>query len=133
MLEAALARFGCAPGHTRELALDFSDSSFDAVLICNLLHQLPEPELELREARRALKPSGVLVAPTFCHGQGWIAAATSRLLELTGFPIVTRFKGSELEQLITGEGFSIQEAQWFSGLLPVRLVVAISDKAQTVQ
>jgi phosphatidylethanolamine/phosphatidyl-N-methylethanolamine N-methyltransferase len=94
------------------LALDFPDASFDAVLICNLLHLLPDSAVALSEARRVLRPGGLLVAPTFCHAQGMLAAMVSRLLGLTGFPIVTRFQGTDLD------------ARWFSGILPVRFVVA---------
>ena len=106
------------------LALSFDDGTFDVVVIGNLLHLLPEPTAALAEARRVLKSGGLLLAPTFCHGQGALAQVVSRLLGLTGFPIVTRFRDRELDGLIEGAGFQSLDARWFQGLLPIRFVAA---------
>ena len=106
------------------LDLEFSDGSFDAVVIANLLHLLPDPGRALDEARRVLGSGGLLVAPTFCHGETVVAQVVSRLLGLTGFPVVTRFAGDALHQLIGRHGFEVEEESLFHGLLPIRLVVA---------
>jgi len=106
------------------LSLSFEDDAFDVVLMCNLLHLLPEPKAALQEAQRVLRPQGLLVAPTFCHGQGALARGVSFLLGLTGFPIVTRFRDLALDELIEAAGFQPYDARWFPGLLPIRYVVA---------
>lgn len=106
------------------LNLEFSDGSFDAVVIGNLLHLLPDPGRALDEARRVLGSGGVLAAPTFCHGETVVAQVVSRLLGLTGFPVVTRFAGDALHQLVDSHGFEVEEEIVFPGLLPIRLVVA---------
>lgn len=107
------------------LALPFEAEAFDVVLIGNLLHLLPEPAAALREARRVLRPGGTLLAPTFCHGHGIVAQATSRLLGLVGgLSVATRFQGEDLDALIAESGFTVREARWFGGWLPLRLVVA---------
>ena len=49
--------------------LDFAEGIFDAVVILNSLHVMKNPETALREALRVLKPSGVLLAPTYCHAE----------------------------------------------------------------
>ena len=106
------------------LNLDMQDGAFDAVLICNLLHLVPDPSAALAEARRVLRPGGLLLAPTFCHGEGVVASTVSRLLGLTGFPVLTRFKNEELDALIGAAAFDVHNAQWFSGLLPLRYIEA---------
>ncbi|WP_051305498.1 class I SAM-dependent methyltransferase [Desulfogranum mediterraneum] len=50
-------------------ALGFADGVFDAVLILNSLHLMSSPQSVLGEARRVLKSSGRLLAPTYCHGE----------------------------------------------------------------
>jgi len=41
--------------------LDFEDASFDTVFSNTILHHIPDPEPFLAEARRVLKPGGVLL------------------------------------------------------------------------
>ena len=50
-------------------ALPYADDSFDAVLIANALHVMPEPEKALREIDRVLRPGGILIAPNFVEHQ----------------------------------------------------------------
>lgn len=45
--------------------MPYADASFDAVIIVNALHLLPEPEFALREIARVLRPDGILIAPNF--------------------------------------------------------------------
>jgi len=106
------------------LDLPFSGGSFDAVVIGNLLHLLQDPGRALDEARRVLDPGGLLAAPTFCHGETVVAQIVSRFLGLTAFPVVTRFAGGALRQLVGRHGFKVEEEHLLPGLLPIRLVVA---------
>lgn len=110
------------------LDLPFPDESFDGVVIANLLHLLPEPVRALDEARRVLRPGGLLAAPTFCHDAGPGARCTSRALRLTGFPVVTRFAGPDLDVLAEHNGFDMVESRWFTGLLPIRSVLARRER-----
>ncbi len=108
-------------------ALAFDDQTFDAVVMANLLHLLPEPALALREARRVLRPGGVLCAPTFCHGEHLLAHGVSRVLAMVGFPVVTRFSGDSFGRLFKQEGLRVQERQRFPGVLPLCFIVARRD------
>jgi ubiquinone/menaquinone biosynthesis C-methylase UbiE len=100
-------------------ALDFADGSFDAVVAANLLHLLPDPGAALREMHRVLRPDGLLLAPTFCHGETLRAQAVSRLLGIAGFPIQQRFRSVELAELLRAAGFEGATPQVLPGWLPL--------------
>lgn len=106
------------------LALTYADESFDAVIMANLLHLLPEPAAALAEARRVLRRPGLLCAPTFCHGETWNARLVSYGLGLARFPVRTRFSGDELRTTIEVAGFEVVKATKYPGLLPLWLMVA---------
>ena len=106
------------------LSLDFPDNTFDTVVMANLLHLLDDPARALSEAKRVLRPGGTLVAPTFAHGQHLLANVVSRLLGLSGFPVVTRFRGQQLDTLLAESGFEVVDGRWFAGVLPIRFVAA---------
>jgi len=67
-------------------ALSFADSSFDAAIISNALHIMPDPAKTLSNILRVLKPEGLLIAPTYSHGH--IRESTwnlnARILKLIG-------------------------------------------------
>lgn len=46
-------------------ALSYADASFDAVIIANALHIMPNPQKALAEISRVLKAGGILIAPNF--------------------------------------------------------------------
>src|SRR5262249_11861873 len=88
-------------------AIEAEAVSFDAVVAANLLHLLPQPERMLAEARRVLRPGGLLAAPTFAHGYTRLARMISRLLAATGFPIVSRLRAGDLARLVGENGFTV--------------------------
>lgn len=128
MLAVLRERARGAPGLEARVAdatrLAEPDAAYDAVIVANLLHLVPGPERVLAEALRVLRPGGLLLAPTFCHGAGPVARTVSALLAATGFPVVTRFRGPDVDALVTAAGFEVVDARSFEGLLPVRFVVA---------
>ena len=66
-------------------ALPYADASFDAVLIANALHVMPEPEKALNEIDRVLRPGGVLIAPNFVeHRGGFMSRVWSGILKIAG-------------------------------------------------
>lgn len=45
--------------------LQYEDESFDAIVIANALHIMPNPELAIKEMKRVLKNDGIIIAPTY--------------------------------------------------------------------
>ena len=60
---------------------------FDAVIISNALHIMPNPEKALSEIRRVLKPDGVLIAPTFTAAGSTLGRLRIRIMELAEFRV----------------------------------------------
>ena len=90
--------------------LSFSDQTFDAVIISNALHIMPDPELVLKNIRRVLKPNGLLIAPTSSHGHMTDSAwkFNSFLIKIIGFQTYSKWKPEEYVDFIHQNGFSVQ-------------------------
>lgn len=107
--------------------LDSPDSSFDAAVICNTLHVLQQHGLALEEMKRVLKRGGLLVAPTFCHGQTLVAHIASRLMTLTGFRAYRRFTYASYVLFIKRAGFKIEKFEVWPATIPMAYVVARAE------
>lgn len=90
-------------------ALPYDDESFDAVIISNALHIMPEPEKALCEIKRVLKKDGVLYAPTFIHGNGAAYRLRTRLLELAGFYAYSKWTAAELAEFVRKHGYKVRK------------------------
>lgn len=92
--------------------LPYGDGTFDAVVISNALHIMPRPDLALSEARRVLKPGGLLFAPTFVWSEGGYAKLWALGLKLTGFKTYHSWTCKELEQFVTEQGFAVLKTEF---------------------
>lgn len=68
-------------------ALPYAPETFDAVVISNALHIMPNPKAALSEIRRVLKPDGILIAPTFTAAGSVFGRLKIRIMELSGFKV----------------------------------------------
>ncbi len=88
--------------------LDFPDNHFDAVVILNALHTMQNPEIALSEAKRVLKPKGLIATPTPCHGQNKQTKAQLQKMHDSGlgFRDYQMFSNETLSGLIKNCGFT---------------------------
>ena len=91
-------------------ALSFSEHTFDAVIISNALHIMPDPGVVLKNIRRVLKPNGLLIAPTFSHGhlRGSTWQLNAFLLKVIGFETYSKWKPEEYVDFINQNGFTVK-------------------------
>lgn len=108
---AARVRFGVQDA----TALPYAPQTFDAVIIANALHIMPEPERALAEIRRVLRADGVLIAPTFVHGEGLGFRLRARAMALAGFRVSSRWNAQQLEAFIAANGFDVTRRALMGG------------------
>ena len=112
MIQEAKKRIGSSRLHfsVQDAAhLPYAPESFDAVVIANALHILPEPDRVLREIQRVLKPGGWLFAPTFVHGGGRLARLRTWCMERTGFHVYHRWNAGEFVSYLSMHDFWVVE------------------------
>lgn len=110
--------------------LSFEDNSFDAVVISNALHIMPDPVKVLANISRVLKPKGLLIAPTYSHGHlrdsTWNLNA--KILKLIGFETYSRWSPDEYLEFIGQNGFQVKRWQVLSAAFPLVYLEARNAK-----
>ena len=106
--------------------LSFDDSSFDAVIIANALHIMPDPAGVLLSISRVLRPGGLLIAPTYSHGHlkdsSW--NLSTKLLRLIGFETYSKWKPDEYTEFIRENGFHIGRTALLKAAFPLMYLEA---------
>ena len=109
----AEAKKGACPKNLRfevadALSLPYADASFDAVIIVNALHLLPEPERALREIARVLRPDGILIAPNFVKKRERLAGLCwELLLVLAGLSFTNQWTAEEYRAFLEKYGWEV--------------------------
>lgn len=101
--------------------LSFLDETFDAVIISNALHIMPNPTVVLENIKRVLKPNGLLIAPTFSHGH--IKDSTwnfnAWVLKKIGFETYSKWTPEEYVSFISDNGFEVNNWQILKAGFPL--------------
>jgi len=101
--------------------LSFEDSSFDAVIISNALHIMPDPALVLLNISRVLKPNGLLIAPNYSHGH--LSNSTwnlnAKILKLIGFETYSKWTPDEYVDFVQQNGYQIERWQVLRAAFPL--------------
>ena len=91
--------------------LPYADKSFDVVIVSNALHVVPQPEKALAEIRRVLKDDGVLIAPTFTHGNGTLQGRIKLFfMKLAGFPLNSRWSSADYLAFLRQNGWTVRKS-----------------------
>ena len=91
--------------------LPYADKSFDVVIVSNALHIIPQPEKALAEIRRVLKDDGVLIAPTFTHGNGTLRGRIKLFfMKLAGFPLNSRWSSADYLAFLRQNGWTVRKS-----------------------
>lgn len=101
------------------------EGQFDMVVAANVLHLLDQPELALQHIRRALRPGGVVLAPTYCHGESKLSRRLSRWAKRLGFPVRRPMTAADLVHLFEEQGFTVKDCRVVPNWVPLALVEAV--------
>ena len=100
--------------------LPYADKSFDVVIVSNALHIVPQPEKALAEIRRVLKDDGVLIAPTFTHGNGTLQGRIKLFfMKLPGFPLNSRWSSADYLAFLRQNGWTVRKSAVLKGSFPL--------------
>lgn len=100
--------------------LPYADQSFDVVIVSNALHVVAQPEKALAEIRRVLKDDGVLIAPTFTHGDNMLyGRARALCMKLAGFPLYSKWGCMDYLDFLEKNGWRVRKSAVLQASFPL--------------
>ena len=100
--------------------LPYAEESFDVVIVSNALHIVPQPEKALAEIRRVLKDDGVLIAPTFTHGNSTLQGRIKLFfMKLAGFPLNSRWSSADYLAFLRQNGWTVRKSTMLKASFPL--------------
>ena len=109
--------------------LPYADKSFDAVIVSNALHIVPQPEKALAEIRRVLKDNGVLIAPTFTHAENSFSGrAKAFFMKLAGFPLHSKWTSEEYLRFLSQNGWMVRKSAVLKASFPLTYAECVKSE-----
>ena len=109
--------------------LPYADGSFDAVIVSNALHIVPQPDKALREIGRVLKDDGVLIAPTFTHaGNSFSGKVRAFFMKLAGFPLHSRWTSEEYLTFLQQNGWTVRKSAVLKASFPLTYTECVKSE-----
>lgn len=95
-------------------ALNFEDSSFDAVVMWHVLEHMADPQSTMAQVSRLLRPGGVLLGAVPNFGSGEARFARDKWFHLDVPRHLNHFTVPALRRLLSAHGFTVERASFFS-------------------
>ena len=109
--------------------LQYPDDSFDAVIIANALHIIPDPEKVLSEIGRVLRPGGILIAPNFVEHKGtFISRIWSGILNIAGVRFEHQCTAQEYLQLLEMGGWQVVHSKEMAARIALMYAECVKSK-----
>ena len=109
--------------------LPYADKSFDAVIVSNALHIVPQPEKALREIHRVLKDDGILVAPTFTHAENSFSGKVRAFfMKLAGFPLHSKWTSEEYLAFLRQNGWTVRKSAVLKASFPLTYAECVKSE-----
>jgi len=106
--------------------LPYADESFEAVIVSNALHIVPQPEKALAEIHRVLRDDGVLIAPTFTHaGNSFSGKVRAFFMKLAGFPLHSKWTSEEYLCFLQQNGWIVRKSDVLKASFPLTYVECV--------
>ena len=108
--------------------LHYADGMFDAVIISNALHIMPNPKKALENIKRVLKDDGILIAPTYMRSARFSEKLKVLIGMLIGFKTYSKWTEKEYLEFLIENGWNIQSHEVFKATFPLAFVSAVKNK-----
>ena len=109
--------------------LPYANQSFDAVIVSNALHIVPQPEKALAEIRRVLKDDGVLIAPTFTHAENSFSGKVRAFfMRMAGFPLRSKWTSAEYLRFLRQNGWAVRKSAVLKASFPLTYAECVKSE-----